>query len=230
MMPTIRTKKDKIEIDMESLVVKPFKRPLLKIGCHMLVLNGKRQDRGGDSDRTTWGIKLSIFCKQGEVLLRSCELGTKKQKQWDRSEGIAFSRWGQDVVSIGSFEENPNVQDPGPLLGLAHSINFDDCKLEIQLVPCADPPLRTFLLAFTARKGVRLNAPSNCRPLGIEYVLACGEMYRICQRATDDWLARRSGEQWYVEFDAGGLDRLWNEAREQYRNALTTGRPSIASH
>jgi hypothetical protein len=233
-MPTVCTA-GKIEIDCEPLFVsfKKFTRWLVKISCHMLVLNGKRQH---SPERTTCGLMLRLFCSNGEILVRSAGLGTKPPPEWDdRENGMAFSKWAKDVVSRGTFEEDPKQVVAGPLLYLDPSLKPDgsnttpdpvklkNCHLAINVVPCGTT--HTFELVMKNDGGLQLQAPSDCHPPSVEYALACGAVYEIRQRATDDWLNRSCGEKWLVEFYADGLDNIWNDAREQYRNGLTTVRP-----
>jgi gas vesicle protein len=220
-MPTVSSEKigkeDKIFV--EKAAHKRSAAAVLTIRCHMLVLNGGQND--GDQGR----FQISI-CRKSDGAVQLCG-GILGDKTWDKP--IDLAQFGGELSDSQPYKHALAGGTPGPLLKFASISDFGSYdKLEIQLGR-NHGKLPTFSLTYTPdvpRDPFRLN--SDTPPcLNPPVPLPSGRMYRITQRASDEWLLRTTDDQWLVEFECGGLKDLvdrWNSSRTEYIDALNTAR------
>jgi hypothetical protein len=206
-------------------------KSFLRVRCHMLLLNGEAQ---GAQRQTTIAIKLDFFRDEnGKTKIWTAQLGDKPK--WGSglfSGTVELSDFGKQLVN-GTFTEDLKGM-PGPLLQVASVPGFGgkNDNLEIKLVDIAynqqspDKLIKTFVLTFTpdiTRGPLDLTATVDSKlPIPLH---ATKGTYRIIQRATDHWLAGKTGEEWLVQIDSDGFESLWNGALTEYRDALKTVRP-----
>jgi archaellum component FlaC len=220
-MPTVSSEKvgkeDKIFVGKAAQ--KRSAGAVLTIRCHMLVLNGDQRDT--DQGR----FQISI-CRKSDGTVQLCG-GLLGDKTWDKP--IDLAQFGGELSDAKPYKHALANGIPGPLLKLASISGFGTYdELDIQLGR-NQAKLPTFSLTYTPdvpRDPFRLDSD---RPacLNPPVPLPGGRMYRITQRASDDWLLRSTSDEWLVEFECGGLKDLvdrWNSSRTEYLNAMNTAR------
>jgi hypothetical protein len=229
-MPTVssETKDNDDKIFAVKPPAGPFDKTLLIIHCHMHLLDGEYQkDR---TKQTPFALKMSTFRGDGGTIrIFDAQLGRKKK--WGTP--IDFSKFGIELSDAVYKEDLKGT--PGPLLQLASISDFDDFddtleiqlkKTEVKLDRDHSDFFPTFCFTFKPdlRRGpLNLMLPGAAK-LSIPLHASTGT-YQITQRAADNWLERKSGEEWSVEFDCDGFDDLWKSSLAQYRSALATVRP-----
>jgi hypothetical protein len=251
---------------------------VLTLKCHMLLLNGERQENGNGDSRTTIGIEMTLYrtpamvgnTPQYVTFLGGGENGRIGSSQWTWTDKPIFpggrqppqdkkgdfpisqidAKWFELKKPFEDLQKDPFGPQklPGPLLLSAFDSDakFDpSASLRIALVSADQNLAKVPTLGLVFRPG------SACKPFPVpvnkrtsdanQFALPVlpepGESpdgavctYRLVQRPSDDWLARRrlengATEEWLIALQAPGFERIWNRARRQYDRALRTVRP-----